>query len=194
MKTLFPTVAMAAILLTGCWQKSVQSFFRAEDVKFDDKLIATWHETDKEDGKGATWTITKGGASDSYRIQIHDDDVNLDYDAHLFKLGEERMLDLHSRTRGIADIPAHHLFRVNELGATLKIQLLSADWIEKYLKEHPSEIAHMRLHDPESPNDPEKGETVLTASTEQLQRFVRDHTRDEGFWSDSGWFKKITKP
>src|SRR6185295_19234184 len=98
----------AAILLTGCWQKSVYPFYKDKDIFFEDKLIGSWREADKQGDEGATWAFEKGETANVYKIHIADkQDLKLDCDGRLFKLGERKFLDLHSRDRGIVTMPAH---------------------------------------------------------------------------------------
>lgn len=184
-------VLAAAVMLTGCWQKSVHPFYTANDVFFEEKLLGEWRETGKEEGQGTTWTISKGESPKAYTIKIADNETKLECDGRLFKMGDTQLLDLHSRNRAVLDMPAHTLFRVRELGATFKMQLLSPGWMKNRLQLHPKELAHAFAADPEHPDDVDKGEFILTASTEQLQKYVKEHMNDEGFWEEPGELKKI---
>jgi hypothetical protein len=184
-------VMAAALVLTGCWQKSVHPFYTPNDVFFEEKLIGEWREAGKDEGEGTTWTISKGEAPKAYTIKIADKETKLDCDGRLFKLGDTQLLDLHSRNRGILDMPAHTLFRVREIGASFKLQLLSPGKIKERLKANPKELSHVFAHDPEHPENVDDGEVILTASTEQLQKFVKEHVNDESFWEDSGELKRI---
>lgn len=183
-------VLAAAVILTGCWQKSVHPFYTANDVFFEERLIGEWRETAKEEGEGTTWTISKGEAAKAYTIKIADKETKLECDGRLFKLGDAQLLDLHSRNRGVLDMPAHTLFRVREIGESFKLQLLSPGWMKERLKLNPKELAHVLAHDPEHPENADDNEIILTASTEQLQKFVKEHMNDEGFWEEPGELKK----
>ena len=88
-------------------------------------------------------------------------------------------------------MPAHTLFRVPELGATFKLQLMSPGWIKNRMQIYPKEIPHVVARDPEHPDDADKGEFILTATTEQLQKYVKEHMNDEGFWEEPGELKKM---
>ncbi|MBU6398845.1 MAG: hypothetical protein KGS61_00870, partial [Verrucomicrobia bacterium] len=96
--------------------------------------------------------------------------------AHLFKLGQEQFLDLipgdcqyatnQADLVGAAMFPGHLLFRVAGLGPELQLAACDFDWLHKYLEAHPDALAHRQ----------EQDATLLTASTEDLQRFVRQHS------------------
>lgn len=182
--------AAAAMLLTGCWQKSVYPFYKDKDVIFDEALLGDWIETDKDKEKPAKWTFTRGELPDLCRLHIEDGDTRVELDARLFKLGSGRFLDLHSRARPINEIPAHHLLRVKEIGELLKLEILSQEWVSKWTTEHPDGIPSIRESDPENPKDSDKFDTVLAADTDRLQKWVLEHINDEGFWNALGDLKK----
>lgn len=184
-------VVAAAALLTGCWQKSVYPFFKEKDVFFEEKFVGTWRESDKPNDEGSTWTISKGEQPKVYTIRIADKENKLDCDGRLFKIGETKFLDLHSRNRGIVDMPAHALFRVQALEeASFKVQMLNPDWMKNRLQLHPKEIANVFASDPEHPDDADKGEFILTADTDAIQKFIVTHLNDDGFWNEGGELKR----
>lgn len=190
MKTKF-TLALiaAAVLLTGCWQKSVYPFYKEKDVFYEEKLIGTWRE-DKGDDP-ATWKFLKGEIANVYTVHIENKDTKLDCDGRLFKFGDMRLLDLYSRNRGIVDMPAHTLMRVLEIGDSFKVQLLSPGWMKNRLQLHPKEIANVFTSNPEHPDDVDQGEFVLTADTDTVQKYVKEHMNDEGFWEEAAELKKV---
>jgi hypothetical protein len=183
-------VMVVAVLLTGCWQKSVYPFFKDKDVFFEEKLLGIWRE-DKPGDDATTWKIEKGESPDTYNFHIDGKDLKLDCDGRLFKMADTKFLDLYSRNRGVVDMPAHTLFRVRDLGETLKIQLLSPGWMKNRLQLHPKEIANVFAPDPEHPDNLDQGEFILTADTERLQKYVTEHLNDDGFWEEPGELKKV---
>lgn len=184
-------LAAVAILLTGCWQKSVYPYYTDKDVFFEPQLLGEWREADKDPAEATTWTFTRAEQEKVYRIHIKDKETTLDLNGRLFKLGDETFMDMESRQRSINEIPAHHLFRVPEIGATVKIALQSGEFIKNWIEGHPNDLAHIRLNDPEHPDDADKGEYVLTADTARLQKFVLAHFKDEGFFDSPNELKKI---
>ena len=184
-------VFAVAVLLTGCWQKSVYPFYKEKDVFFEEKLIGSWREADKAADEGTTWTFEKGESDKVYKIHIADKETKLDCDGRLFKLSETKFLDLYSRNRGVVDMPAHALFRVLDIGESFKLQMLSPGWFKNRLQLHPKEIANIFVTDPEHPDDADKGEFVLTAPTEEVQKYLLAHMNDDGFWEEPGELKKV---
>ena len=194
LKTLPLALAAAALLLTGCWQKSLYPFYKDKDVIFDESLLGDWTEVAKDKEKPAKWTFTKGELPNVSRLHIEDGDSRLELDARLFKIGENRYFDFYSRGRSVNEIPAHHLLRVNELGTALKMQILDMGWVKKWVSEHPNALPSVRTPDPENPTDEDKVEFVLAADTERLQKWVLEHQNEEGFWNNVWEVKKVAAP
>jgi hypothetical protein len=154
--------------------------------------LASWREPDKSADEGTTWVFDKSETPKVYKIKITAKDTQpFECDGRLFKLGESKFLDLHSRNRGIVDMPAHALFRVLEIGESFKLQALTPGWFKDRMQVHPKEIANIFVADPEHPDDVDKGEFVLTANTEALQKYLLEHLKDEGFWEEPGELKKL---
>ena len=192
MQTKALTVALSLLALAGagCWQKSVFPFYRTSDLIRDPALLGTWAEPDKAKHDRQSWVFSEDTGK-TYRVVFKHKETELQFDGHTFDLGGVRLLDLYSRERSISGIPAHHLFRYSVTDGALQLQLLSGEWIKERVKTHPNEIAHVRAHDPEHPDDPDKGEIVLTDRTEQLQKFILGHLHDEGFFEKAETFTKI---
>ena len=185
-KAIATAVIGLSLLWTGCWQKSVHPFYQDDDIVFEKRLIGTWMEQkEKEDDDPQSWSFSEG-RENSYQLDIKGGDTTMEFDAHLFELGGFRFLDLYSQRRAVSEIPAHHLFRIGKIGSALELQVLSLDWIKEWSTEHPEGIAHVQAPDSEKPEDPDKGEVILTAGTKALQRFVLAHLDDEGFFDENG--------
>lgn len=181
---IIPT-ALAAIVLCGCWLKSVYPFYLQENLTFDVAMVGTWIEKDKDmDDTDEAWVFTRAG-DQRYRLEIRDlDDGPAHFDARLFKLGDHLFLDLLSTQREISTLPGHHLLLVQQIEPNLILRIMDPEWMMEWLKAHPDSLRHAKLHDPDNPDDPDKYEVVLTAETATLQKFVLQHFNDEGFWGE----------
>lgn len=171
-------------LFMGCWQKSVHPFHTANDVVAEPKLVGTWQVV-KDNGEldgDTTWTFTRSGDK-SFELVGRDSDEAHEFDAHVFKLGERRYLNIMSRKRGLSTVPAHHLFQVIEVGTELKVKALNLDWMQRWLSKHPGSLAHIVIVNPGDRDNREKDEIVLTADTKALQSFIRDHLKDDDFFT-----------
>ncbi len=192
MRTLL-SVTAGALLLSGCWQKSVQPFYTSRELAPDEKLIGQWENLEASPEDRQHWLFKQAGP-ENYTLQLSDSKGNKQsHVAHLFKFEGQRFLDILTQERGISVIPAHHLFRVSELGSTMKIAPLSTEWIHDYLKESPKALQHVKITDPEHPDDREKDEFVLTADTAALQTFIKTHLDEAKLFVDPDTLTKVTE-
>jgi len=173
------TFAVAALLLSGCIP-SVNPFYTAKDVVFDDRLLGEWPTKDNSEAQG--WKFEKAG-DDAYLLTITDEKGKGAFNAHLFTLKQERFLDLipadceyatnQADLVAFSMVPGHLLVRVSQIEPELKLAFFDFDWLEKHLKANPKALAHHQEDD----------RVVLTAKTRELQRFVLKHL-DELFEND----------
>jgi hypothetical protein len=176
------------LLLFGLiWAGCVPSWnplYTEKDLVFDPLLVGAWTPLEAKEGFKETWAFAKGGEK-LYRLQQMDEDGRkADFEARLVKLGRHRFLDLYltkvegddiklNAWAGFSLVPAHLILKVEQIGPALKIAAMNADWMKKFLKQHPDAIAHRVVLD---------DNIVLTASTAELQKFVLEHADQEDFF------------
>jgi hypothetical protein len=178
-------VLLLATLLSGCWQRSVHPFHSESDIVPEPALAGTWHEppdpTDKPgtDKDRMAWTFTAVDPT-RHHLVITDGKERYEYEARAFQLGDAgRFLDLFSKEHRVDTIPAHHLFRLLDVGETLRLAPLDPEWMARWLRANPQKLAHARV-----PSADTEDAFVLTAETAALQRFVREHLHDDGFFAE----------
>src|SRR4051812_18589517 len=81
MKTKLIAVAVfaAAVLLTGCWQKSVYPFYKEKDVFFDEKLIGSWREASKTEDEAGALAVGKREAGEVYKKHIAGKEAKVEF-------------------------------------------------------------------------------------------------------------------
>jgi hypothetical protein len=164
----------AALLLCSCIP-SVNPFYTAKDLVFDPRLVGAWQVPGGQD-QPEFWRF-KRATDHAYKLTVTDSHGKQgQFAAHLFQLAHrERFLDLIPRDCQYATnqndlvdaamFPGHLLFRVAMLGPELKLAACDFDWLQKYLEKHPAALAHHQ----------EEVGMLLTANTDDLQRFVLQH-------------------
>lgn len=192
MKTKIACLLASAFLLAGCWQKSLHSFYQDSDLVADPALVAGWTEQKDNPDDHSDWIFSQQGPK-SYDLKIRDKENTYKFDAHLFQFEGQRYLDLFPLERGLSTVPAHHLLKVVELGANLKLAPLDLDWMQKWLRANPTSLDHVAVMDPESRSDRQKDELVLTAPTKALQAFLRQHRAEPEVWGKVMELKKSSK-
>jgi len=170
-------------VLSGCIVKSLHQFYQEEDVIYDNTLLGSWLDEDS-----TLWVIKpyafavgfmKGDSIDnSYLVEFYEDaNEPQKFNAHLFELGGKKYLDFRplrdDRYDDFLDvhlISAHSLalIEINDQGS-LTIGWFNEDWLGKLFEENRVKISHEVVKG-EAPS--EGSEYVLTASTEELQKFI----------------------
>lgn len=179
-KLTYCVLAALSMLLAGCWQKSLHPFYHEKDLAYDAGLEGIWKDNPDQE-KTATWTFSAAGDK-KYKLNIVDGDLNADFEARLFVLEGEKYLDLYSVKRSLSEIPVHHLLRIEREGDSFSAKILNLEWVQQWVRENPSKLSHLRVPDPEHPDDRDKDEIVLAATTEQLQKFILEHRQKEKFF------------
>lgn len=173
------TTASLAVLLAACIP-SVHPFYTEKDLVNDPRLLGEWEEAGEQswkfepaEGKGYKLTITEK------------ENKQGKFDARLLKLKDEFFLDLIATdcefAKDQADIvgasifPGHLLVRVTQFAPELKIAFFDFDWLAKHLENNPKALMHHT----------EDKRILLTASTEELQRFVLAHLGADELFDDS---------
>lgn len=167
------SAGLLAAALSGC-VPSVYPLYREQDVEFDPALVGAW----RPEPGAEPWVFSKADET-SYRLQIMDQSGEGLFTAHLVRLGKDLLfLDLVPVKRAVDEhmnrfyqnlfTPVHTFYRVRQIAPELQMAAIDLEWLKKYLGEHPRALAH-RTHE----EDP--GWIVLTAPTDELQKFVRKH-------------------
>jgi hypothetical protein len=176
-----------SLFLAGCWLKSVHPFYSEKDLRFEEALIGEWIETSDENKNSKdeedSWHFVRRGQN-AYQLEIGSGDDNMIFAAHLFEMGGKEYLNLLTDNREISSIPAHQLFKVDQLEPAPVLRMADPGWFKDFLEVNPLALAHFRSHDPSRSDEEDAFEVVLTADTSVLQKFVRQHGSDEGFWTD----------
>lgn len=179
-KVILPLVAMA-LVLTAC-VPSLHPLYTAETMVFREELIGIWKEKPQEE---EGWTFSKG-ENNVFSVTISEKEESSKFEGRLVKLGETLFLDLFPSNEPINQaklgllyrsslIPGHLILKV-KLGAKLELQMLEPDKLKEFLAASPKALAHTEL---------EKDYLVLTASTEELQAFMKKHANSTELWGEA---------
>jgi len=177
----------APILLAAC-VPSVNPLYTADTIAFRPELLGAWKEKPESED---SWTFTKSGEN-AYTVVIQDKESSSTFAGHLVKLDDTLYLDLFptedvlekAKVGGmyrVALIPGH-LFAKIKLGKTLEIQMLNPDGFKEFLSANPKAIAHAV---------PEPDRFVITAPTDELQKFFKKHAETRSLWGDPGVLQKV---
>lgn len=156
--------ALLGLLVWGCLP-SVHPLYTEDDLVFREELLGTWEDDDN------IWTFTKSDEKEYGLIHIEDADTAY-MDAHLVKLGDYYFLDLLLSDPPIENsLGQMHIISVHTFSKVtfreegkISIEMFNSDWIVDMIKEGRVRIRHEVREDDDL--------ILLTASTEELQKFV----------------------
>ncbi len=180
-------IAIIGMLMSGCLVKSLHPFYTEKDIVFRKDILGTY--TDQEKG---TWTIEpqeeKGlfGKNKSnkptkfYLLKMVDSkNRTVTLRGCLFKLDNDYYCDFYPESGNNDDnqtdlynfqvLGVHTVARVVITKNQLFIKWYSEEWLGNLFKENKIRLAHENTED---------DNIVLTASTQELQKFMRKFAKD----------------
>lgn len=198
MKTrlIFP-ILLIAIILQSCLVKSLQPFFTEKDIIFKKELTGTW-----EDKDSSQWAIKQhmvfNGIMKSekpdlaYDITLADKKGTSRFIAHLFLLEGQLYLDFYPEDiscgndlAGFHMVATHSLAKIGLAGGKITIGWYNEEWLTDLFNKNRIRISHQRVPYDVDQKNPESMQVVLTASTDELQKFVKKYGSDpEAFKKD----------
>jgi len=188
---------LLAGLLAGCVPvMSLHPLFTEENIVFEEKLLGTW--VDDPNSPKSIWEfkrVTDSTQKDwelpppkkpekAYKLLLtNEEGAKGSFFAHLVRLGGRLFLDVLPSQFPSAQpdpnqdwvfntvflIPGHSFAVIDSIEPQLKIRWTNEDEMEKFLKEQPNAIKHELVED----------RIVLTASTDELQKFVLKYADDK---------------
>ena len=158
----------AALILGGCIP-SLHPLYTDDTLVFDEALIGKWISTGDNDEQ--IWQFSKAGENE-YALRILQDDQEGRFEAHLLELDGKTYLDLYpaenKSLENLNDVYKMHLVAAHTfMIVNLSESNLQLNWfMHELLEDDPNLLQHEKVN---------KDQIILTASTDQLQRFVIEH-------------------
>ncbi len=182
--------AFMTVLLGGCFVKSIHPFYRENETVFNGDLLGNWTGRDSTTWKIEQATRSKGlfkptQAVNVYRITYTEKKGASVFSVHLFKLNNHLYLDFYpEEVEGGTDmmtthlVPMHTVARVEVSPGRLVIRWFNEEWLIGLFKQNKIRIAHEKIPlEGTSPSDA-NFQVVLTASTDELQKFMLKYADD----------------
>ena len=176
-------IFILGLLMSSCLVKSLHSYYKESDVIYKPELLGTFTDAD-----GAVWEISRYSFSkgfmegdsidNSYLVEMYEDSRHKSrFNVHLFKLDGVSYLDFApirpDRPEVLTElhlVPTHSIARIEVISDDeLIISWFDEEWLTKLFEENRVKIAHevVTTTDVLQPT-----EYVLTAGTEELQKFI----------------------
>ncbi|MBE9509960.1 MAG: hypothetical protein IMY71_03710 [Bacteroidetes bacterium] len=203
MKTLKKTAIILAVLVIAGCIPSLHPLYTGDDLVFNPELIGEWYDNDDPE---QTWEFTRDGEN-AYNLKHTDFShvtKELDtgeftndtiwftgkFDIHLIKLGGNYFMDFYPGNNNQLEInellelhlfPVHTFAKVQFMENEVRIFQVDPDWIKTVIEEKKIRIKHEMIDDA----------IILTASTEELQKFFTKYAEEDRAFIDPIVLKRL---
>lgn len=203
------SIFLVVLFISSC-VPSIHPLYHVEDLILDDRLLGTWGDNEnkgEEWDSRETWKFEKlpgkkgflGSTSSEqhpgYLLTITQKGKPALFEARLLKLDDQLFLDLfpwlESTFGDFKEIendwlemhllPVHTFARVRFENESLVVEPFDPGFITKLLEEKKIRITHEETRD----------SFILTAGTDELQKFVTKFGREEDAYIEPGVFSKL---
>lgn len=183
MKTAMPLILLAGVaLLTGCGPTlSVHPLYTEKDLVSDLPLEGTWTD-DKGEGM---FTVRKSGNGFEVLYTERSDSASAQkLDVHLLRLRDFRFVDVAPRQESPLSIPGHLFAKVWMEGSQLHVAIMDSDWLKQ-------KIVDSGFPAHRASGEDRGKQIILTAPTEELQKFVLWYAAEEKAFDVSGALHRV---
>jgi hypothetical protein len=183
-------ISLVIFLISGCFVKSLHPFYKENEVIYKSELTGKWEGNDS-----STWKIDQGMKSaglfkpdipdNAYLITYTDKKGVARFSVHLFQLDNRYFLDFYpgevESTNDLMSyhlVPMHTVARVDLAPGKMVIQWYNEEWLINLFRQNKIRIAHEKVPATEGKADEDNFQVVLTASTDDLQKFMLKYLDD----------------
>lgn len=171
---------LAVVVLGGCFPllSSLHPLYTDDTIVFEERLVGKWADGD------VIWQFNRDGEN-AYKLRIVDDNSKEGYfNAHLVQLENMLFLDVFPDGKTLEDVqtfyaihlfPMHTFIKVEQTEPNLVLRMMDVDKVYEVLKNDPNLLKHEVT---------ENDDLVLTAATQDLQKFVVEYANTEGVFGD----------
>jgi hypothetical protein len=182
---------LLAFFLDGCLLKSLHPFYKEKDIVFMPELTGSWLDQEENQWsieqyrKPTSFFLKQDSLTNSYKVvHVSSDGEKSIFNAHLFKLDGQFYFDFFPIIEGEIKetilsyhlTSTHSLAKVEKVGKNIiSIKWFNENWLYKLFEENKIRLAKevIKTADPAYPK-----QYVLTASTDELQKFIIKYGKD----------------
>lgn len=186
----FILISLVFFLISGCFVKSLHPFYKENEAIFKKELTGNWLGNDS-----STWKIEQGmkftglfkpdKPDNAYLITYTDKKGTAKFTVHLFQLNNRYFFDFYpeeveSTNDMMAShlVPMHTVARVDLSPGEMVIQWYNEEWLIGLFRQNKIRIAHEKVPSDARKNEEDDFQVVLTASTDDLQKFMLKYMDD----------------
>jgi len=194
MKRLFVIITFLALLtMTGCLVSSLHPFYKQKDKIYDPDMVGTWI-----DGDSCIWTIQPNTAAEyfmgpdkmdsSYHITYYEEEDKPGlFIGTLFRIKGVNYVDFYpepNEEHCVNDftcwhhVPTHTLARVQYNKDSILLYWFAEEWLTDLFEQNRIRIKHETIELPDFTRH------LLTASTDELQKFIKKYVNSPAMTSE----------
>lgn len=178
------------LILSGCFVKSLHPFYKENELVFKKELLGTWTGADSslwviEQATKTTGLFKPSLPANAYLISYTDKKGTAKFSVHLFKLGSALFLDFYPEEEESNNdlmashlVPMHTVARVDPDPGKMVIRWYNEEWLIGLFRQNKIRIAHEKVPNGKDYGDEDNFQVVLTASTDDLQKFMLKYAED----------------
>lgn len=188
-KYALPFTILAALFLSSCLVSSLNPFYTEKDITYIPGLLGSWHDQDSciwvvEQYQQGTSFMGPTTPTNYYRISYYEKNKDA-YKKSIFKLvlfslKDMQFIDFYPEEYELETdlasyhvLPVHTLARFSMEGENIVFKWYNDEWLSSLFEKNRLRIQHETI-----PISPEYKRQVLTASTEELQKFLLKYGND----------------
>lgn len=181
-KALVSLTILAMLAMSSCLVSSLHPFFKAKDKVYEPAMLGSWM-----DGDSCIWTIERNmiteefmgpeRADSSYRITYYEGEGMIGiFTGTLFKLKGNLYVDFYpdpdeehhkSDFASMHHFPTHTLARIGMDGEGIMLYWYGEEWLTDLFEQN-----RIKIHHESVDISPGYSRHVLTAQTDELQKFI----------------------
>jgi hypothetical protein len=186
MKTKKVVFYLLAVALGGCLPlSSLHPLYTDEQLIFEEKLVGKWSGTNDRN----IWEFRQNGEK-AYKLRILEEGKEGLFEAHLVQLEDMMFLDIFPDDATLDNVqdfykihilPMHTFAKIEQMDPNLVLQIMDLDKVREILKSDPNLMKHEVL---------DGNNIILTAATQDLQKFVIEYAGTEGVFGGARVFSR----
>lgn len=191
------STALVLLGLQGCILRSVHPFYKPADVEYMPSLEGTWKDSD-----GVQWRIHLNPfEGNSYELHCSKNGSEASLLAHLFKLNGDLYIDVVPLSDNRDELvvfdlhmmPTHSIARVDlASNDRVNIRWFNEEWLRSLFQQNKIRIGHEIIMDT-NPKDEDDGSYLLTATTDELQKFIIKYGNSKDAFGDEDLQLSLTR-
>ena len=175
--------------LSSCDIYSVHPLYTAKDLVNENTLTGLWKDVEKGDSYVEIKSISQ---EPGYQIKYWEKSDTIWYDTYFLKLGTNLFIDLYPTDKHpyeISDlmiknyVPMHSFMKLNINRDTMSVHPFDGKKMIDLFKQNRIRLKHEMLEDC----------VLITASTDDLQKFIKKYSASKESFTEPLIFKKVLK-